>query len=358
MAEELKEFSEEEELQRKIRQKKRIRGCLIVANALLLCYFAYLLGDTVAKKIIEKRQVINSEIIQLNGKSSGKSKQIYEKYISSSIDVNDIALYGKYLLTSSSRVQYDDLNYESDVWLINLLSNPFVVENNLRKTLGDKIDEQIDLFDLEVGDYMMCKSFKTSDNKGICYHYTGEELLEETIYSFPDENNHRKKISVKGKGSSPAIVVSVEAINLLPKNHYDFVVIGKEEKFDIFKNTKYQVKYVDTLKEAYQVNASYAINVLDIEGIYTSNYVSAETLKPGLIESTSVYNKLDEDNVIRELGGYVFNAGYGVKESETTKEISNASLDIKSLNNELRSGKYTLCVNENTTLKEIVDIIK
>ena len=101
MATELKEFTQEEALKKKVRQKRRIRGCLIVLNALLLCYFSYLMVDTIVERVVEKKQEINNEIIQLNGKSSSKSKEIYEKYISSSIDVNDFATYGKYFLSSS-----------------------------------------------------------------------------------------------------------------------------------------------------------------------------------------------------------------------------------------------------------------
>ncbi len=358
MADELKEFNQEEELKRKIRQKKRIRGCLIVANALLLCYFSYLVVDTIVQHVVEKNRVINSEIIQLNGKSSSKSKTIYEKYISSSIDVNDIATYGKYLLTSSSRVQYNDLNYENSVWLVNLLSNPFVVKEENKYTFGDKIDQQLDLFSLDNGDYMICKNFSFSENKGTCYHYTGEKLLSKTIYSFPDENNHRKQITIKGKASSPAIIISVENINLLPKDYYDFVIIGEQSQFNIFQNTNYKVKYVDNLKDAYLTNSSYAINLIDEEGIYTSNYLSVETLKPELITGNSIYNHLDQDNAIRELGGYLFNAGYGVNETETNSSISEASLEIKSTNTEVRNGKYTLSVNAKTTLDQIIDIIK
>ena len=355
MALELKEFSQEEELRRKLRQKK-IRGCLIVANALLLTYFSYLLIDTIVDKVVEKNRIINSEIIQLNGKSSAKSKAIYEEHISNSIDVNDFATYGKYLLTSSSRVGPTNVNYESDVWLVNLLSNPFVVEQDLKFTLGDKIDQQIDLFSLEPGDYMLCQSVDTFTQKGVCYHYTGDELLETTIYTFPDESNHRKKITIKGKDSSPAIIVSVEAINLLPSNNYDFVVIGEQEDFDIFKNTNYMVKYVSSLKEAYLTNASYAINLIDQEVVITSNYVNVDTVKPGVITS-SVYVSLDADNAIRELGGYVFNAGYGVSKEEVGEEISKASLEIKTTGKEVRNGKYTLSVGKNTTLKQIEDIL-
>lgn len=357
MALELKEFSQEEELKRKLRQKKRIRGCLILANALLLAYFSYLLVDTIVKKVSEKQQIINSEIIQLNGKSSSKSKEIYEERISNTIDVNDFAIYGKYLLTSSSRVSYSSLNYKNNIWLVDLLKNPFVIDSSLKYTLGTKLDEQVDLFTLEDGDYMICDSVDTYQSKGVCYHYTGDELLETTIYTFPDENNHRRKITIKGKASSPAIVISVEKINLLPTNHFDFVVIGEKDDFDIFKNTTYQVKYVNTLKEAYLTNASYAISVSENEGIYTSNYVKENTLKPSKI-SSSVYDSLDEDNAIRELGGYVFNAGYGVSIEDTNEKISKASLEIKSTGKEVRNGKYTLVVGKNTTLSQIENIIK
>ena len=356
MATELKEFTQEEALKKKIRQKRRIRGCLIVLNALLLCYFSYLMVDTIVERVVEKKQEINNEIIQLNGKSSSKSKEIYEKYISSSIDVNDFATYGKYFLSSSSRVSKDDFHFEDEIQLVNLLKSNFMVESKYNFTFGQKIDEQLDLFYLDKGDYMICKSIAQA--KGIAYHYTGDDLLEITLYSFPDEFNHRKKISIKGKDSSPALIISVEAINLLPKDNFDFVVIGKESEFPIFKNTNYQVKYVETLKEAYLANASYAINLLDDEEtIISSNYVSLDTSKSNKISDTNtIYDSLDSDNAIRELGGYVFYAGFGVKK-EVGEDIYKASSEIKSTGKEVRKGKFTLSVGKNTTLQDIEKLI-
>ena len=354
MATELQEFTQEEALKKKIRQKKRIRGCLIVLNALLLCYFSYLVVDTIVQKVVEKKQEINNEIIQLNGKSSSKSKEIYEKYIYKTVDVNDFATYGKYLLTSSSRVSYDDLHFENEIKLINLLEDNFTAESKFYFNLGSKLDEQLDLFSLDVGDYMICTSI--TQTKGIAYHYTGDDLLEITLYSFPDELNHRKKITIRGKESSPALVISIEAINLLPKDNYDFVVIGNESELPIFKNTNYQVKYVTTLKEAYLTNASYAINLLDEEDtIISSNYVSLDTKKPDKIIG-SAYDSLDSENSIRELGGYVFNAGYGAKK-EVGEDISKASLEIKSTGKEVRKGKYTLSVGKKITLKDIESLL-
>ena len=356
MSTQLKEFNEEEKLLKKKRQRRRIRGLLIVANVLLVSYFSYLLVDLIIDKVKENEQVINGDLIALNGKTTAKSKEIYDTYISSSIDVNDFSLYGKYFLSSSTRTSFDSMNYEEDIWLINLLSEPLVVGNNLKFKLGDKLNEQLDLFSLSQGDYMICKSFNTASKQGVCYHYTGEDLLNTTIYSFPDENNHRKKITIQGKESSPAIIISVEDINLLPTSYYDFVVIGDQSKFDVFKNTPYQVKYVDTLKDAYLTNASYALNILeDKTGIYSSNYVETSTLKPSLIEN-SVYKNLDTDNAIRELGGYVFNAGYGVSDLEVSEEISSASLEIKKTNKEVRNGKFTLSVGYEETLESILKI--
>ena len=288
MATDIKQFAEEEEIKRKIRQKKRIRGCLIVVNALLLCYFSYLAISSAVSYFVEENNAINSEIIPLNGKSNSESKKIYEEYIDSKIQVNDFATYGRYLLTSKARVNYNSLNYENSIWLINLLSKPLVVENDLKYTLGEMIDEQLDLFSLEQGDYMICKDFTVGTNKGVCYHYTGESLLETTVYSFPDENNHRKKITIKGKESSPALIISVETINLLPSGNYDFVIIGNKNEFNPFEGTNLQVKYVTTLQEAYLTNASYALNVIEGSQIYSSNYVSLNTDKPNLITTNGV----------------------------------------------------------------------
>ena len=211
MVTQLNEFKEEEKLLKKLRQKKRIRGCLIIANALLLSYFSYLVVDSIVKTIKEKNpedtnvekkeeledgivvktvkeknQILTNEIIQLNGFSLSKTKETYNRHISSSIDVNDFATYGKYLLTSEYRVDYANFKFEDSVRLVNLISEPFVVDNDLRYTLGDKINNQIDLFSLNSGDYMLCKDANLIDDKFVCYHYTGMNLLETTIYSFPD----------------------------------------------------------------------------------------------------------------------------------------------------------------------------
>lgn len=357
MAVELKEFNDEENLKKKLRQKKRIRGILIVVNALLLCYFSYLVVDTIVRYAVEKNRVVNGEIISLNGKSTSKSMALYEKHISEKVDIDDFALYGKYLLTSDTRVEYDDPHYENTVWLVNLLSSPFLVSENLKFTLGEKLDQQIDLFALDEGDYMLCRSFDIAEAKGVCYHYRGEKLTETTVYSFPDANNYRKKITVKGKASSPALIVSVENINLLPRGYYDFVVMGKEEEYPIFDDTDYRVRYVDSLREAYLTNASYALCLTEGESIVSSNYVSLETEKSALIVSDSVYGNLDEDNAVRELGGYVFNAGYGVREEETDSSVASASGEIKATGTEVRNGKMTLKIPKTTSLETLENLL-
>mgnify|MGYP001025727495 CR=1 FL=1 len=357
MAVELKEFNDEENLKKKLRQKKRIRGVLIVINALLLCYFSYLVIDTIVRYAVEKNRVVNSEIIALNGRSSSKSMALYEEHISGKVDVADFALYGKYLLTDDTRVDGENMHYESAVWLVDLLSSPFLVSDSLKFTLGEKLDQQIDLFALDEGDYMLCRSFDIAESKGVCYRFTGEKLTETTVYSFPDADNHRKKITVKGKASSPALIVSVENVNLLPNGYYDFVVMGKEEDYPAFQDSAYRVRYVDTLKEAYLTNASYALCLSEEESIVSSNYVSLETEKSDRIVSSSVYGNLDADNAIRELGGYVFSAGYGVREEDTDASVAAASREIKTTGTEVRNGKMTLRIPKTTALETIENLL-
>ena len=72
-----------------------------------------------------------------------------------------------------------DFHFEDEIQLVNLLKSNFMVESKYNFTFGQKIDEQLDLFSLDEGDYMICKSIAQA--KGIAYHYTGDDLLEITL---------------------------------------------------------------------------------------------------------------------------------------------------------------------------------
>ena len=357
----IEEVKEEEELKKKINQKRRIRGVLIAVNALLISYTGFLAVSSIVDLVNKNNGTNIGDIITVLDKTENESKKIYDSFAHEKADIIDVATYGKYLLTSKSKITYELDKYTDSVRLVNL--KDAIGSNSIKSesiSLGNKFNEQIDLFSLTNGDYIIHDALRASNF--VTFHYTGVDYFSETIYSFPDKEGKRTKITLKGKDSSPALIVNVTTQVDLPSSYYDIVII-KDPKFDDenigakwFENTQLKVKEVTSLKEAYRVNASYAVNIIEGDSIFTSNYVNENTLKPSLIEN-GVYDSLDSDNAIRELGGYVFNAGAGIKGNE---EYAIASREIMTVKNNSHIGKYALSIgkdiiNPYTSIQEIFE---
>ena len=358
----IEDVKEEVELKKRINKKRRIRGVLIVVNALLISYTGYLAVSSIVDLVNKNNGTNIGDVITILDKSESDSLKIYDSFVHEKADIIDVATYGKYLLTSKAKITYELDKYSSSVRLVNLKDT--IGSNSIKSEaiiLGDKFNEQIDLFSLSNGDYIIHDAIRASDF--VTYHYAGENYFSETLYSFPDEEGKRTKITLKGKASSPALVINVTTQVDLPSTYYDIVIV-KDPKFDDenvgakwFENKPLKVKEVSSLKEAYKVNASYAINVIEGDTIYTSNYVNESTLKPTLIEN-GVYASLDSDDAIRELGGYVFNAGAGIKGNESYAVTSREIMKVKTNSH---VGKYTLSIgkdveNPYSSIKEIFDL--
>ena len=363
------EFKNEETLNKKIRQKRRIRGVLIVVNALLIAYASYLSVVSIVDAVKHNKEKEQGDIITLLDKSPTKSKELYDEYITNKEDISDVAIYGRYLLTSSSRVTPTSLRKEGSVTLFRVVDdNPSFNEPNLVYTLNENISSQIDLFTLEQGDYLIYSNFDiTTPNLRTAFHYTGVELFEETVYSLPSEDGSRTKITIKGKDSSPALVISVTNVSACPEDYYDFVVLDessnekKEYSWLDDLSKEYKVKVVSSLVEAYKTNASFALNINDSKNIFTTSYYGSMKLENSTIEKGPLVG-LDKNNAIRELGGYVFSAGYGVSVQESDETISSASIAIKNNLVMNKKGKMTLVigndVDEEIAKKSIKDIFK
>lgn len=340
----LDEVKDENELKKKRNQKVRLRGLLIALNALLVAYCGYLTVSTIVSAV-NKNSSSDKNAVTILNKDEQESLKILEKYISSNDDVLDIATYGRYLLTSNYHISPKLDNDAKRVQLINLteLEGKGTSTKVNQFTLGDKLDEQIDLFSLQAGDYIITDASFTSNYKAL--RYTGENYYSDVIYSFPSEDGLRTKITLKAKNNCPSIIISVTQQEAsLPENYYDLVILnstGSSVK-DWFKQTSLKIIEVNSLKEAYSIKASYAINVIDGDDIVSSNYVTLDSTKANLI-SEGVLSSLDEDNAIRELGGYVFNAGYGIS---GTSDVAKASRDIKKVVSSSHVGKYTLTIGK------------
>ncbi len=368
MASTVEELQLEEETKKKIRQKKRVRGVLVAVNLLLVSYFGYLAVAGIVEAVQSSINASESDTLLLQGKNKSDSLALYEAHLENKgVDIADFATYGKYLLTSQSRVTSTNINYSSEVVLSDISSNPYTfrkVENTYKGSaaLGDKLNEQVDLFKLDAGDYVLYDSISDGNQKGTAYHYTGENLRSETLYSFPNIEGYRKKITLKGKASSPAFLVSVERVSYLPTDYYDLVVIGDHTSYttlDTLESNHYKIKYVSSLKEAYLTSSSYCLNVVEGDQVTSSQYVNLEGTNPSTsITSSGIYNSLDSDNAIRELGGYIFNAGYGVTSEETSEDIASSSLEIKNVIKDSHVGKFTLTVGNEVPLETIKNLLE
>ncbi|MGN1296030.1 MAG: hypothetical protein ACI4U5_06435 [Bacilli bacterium] len=367
MADPIVEKLQEDKLVIKATQRKRIRAVLIVINALLLSYFTFLLVTSIVDFVKTNVNDGSDDIICVNGKSQKTSKNIYDRYIDSYTEINDYALYGNYLYLSSTHITPTNNYYEDQIYLVKLETNSNIVYRNPEYIqLGSSLEQGIDLFSItETGDYFIAKfeekdAISSRGYKYNAYHYNGEKLFSETIYTLPNEKGIRRQITVQGKASSPAIVISVKETTSFPSSYYDVVIIGEESKMTELSDTNYRIKYCTSsspLVEAYLVNSTYCLNITsnEDESIISSSFINLEGTENCDKISGGAYDTFDKDNYIRELGGYIFNAGYGAKYED--KQITNASVEIMNHKTDSHAGKITLSLGSKVSFDKIKTIL-
>jgi hypothetical protein len=358
---EVENLKEQKEQERKIRQKRRIRGVLVIVNALLIAYVGYLVVDSLVDAFKKNSKSTQNDVITLLNKSTTESLNLYSRYVKNSIDVSDVATYGKYLLTSSSHISPASLHVENknnSITLFKATTSEILdfYNKNLTFKLGDSLDEQLDLFALSSGEYIIYNGLESTSVEQRCsYHYAGEKYFSQTLYSFPSSDGSRKKITIKGIASSPCLVISVVDVSNLPTDYYDFVVYNEKKLESSWLKTlkkNYKVYETSSLVDAYNSNSSYCLNIVDGIEMEISSYVAYQTTKFSLNHSSLIEDGdlkgLDLSNSIRELGGYVFSSGYGASSDGTTlmDEVSKASLLIKNNCEENRLGKFTISVGD------------
>lgn len=192
---------------------------------------------------------------------------------------------------------------------------------------------------------------KLSEGNYVIYPYYGDGIIEneadyqcfslqdktsvlETIYTLPDENGERKKITFHSNEISPYTIIKIhECGNTLPSNIYDFVLFYQQyngsikneisEESMVKLNTiaerlnndyHYKVKVCTTLEDAVNIKASYSFSLSDstlekgIASLYTVNAslpLSTSTYEEGELKG---YDSLPE---IREPVGYLDCGGKG-----------------------------------------------
>ncbi len=356
-------LNDEEEMRdfkRRVRQKKRIRGFLIVVNAIVLAYLLYSIGDMVFSFATTYFTEKDGDIILIRNKNEEESKAIYDKYIDKVVVANDYGIYGNYLhlnehhienkyFTSFERLVFvkvsDDTEYES--------KHDMILD-------GQFLDRGYDLSALSEGDYIVSvykknETYKTEEKQKIV-KLASSSPIERTIFTLPDQDGIRKKITIKNKITSPCMVVSVKEVTKLDDDYYDLVVIGANDKLDQLQDSALHIKKCDKengLTCAYKTKASYAI-VLDenretpLQSYYLSPSSNFEADQ--VLDGNHALSGYDADEYIRELGGSILKAGYCIDDVSHSCEVTP---DI-SLND---FGKMTYRVGDEITLEEIKSIL-
>lgn len=356
---------QEEEILRKVRSKKRIRGLLIGINALLACYLIFEMSMRIVEYVQSKTDT--SDYVTLYGNSREKSEQLYEKYLKKdgdrfvSSDIYDFGIYGEYLHLSYGRIapgQYSsfqslyprriqnftdkvDVAYQSDG---NIVLDPGSLDGGLKVT------------NLSAGEYVLFDEYIMETNYDQLHSAVRMRSgagIEKTIYSLPGADGYRKKVTLRSFDSSPALVLTVSEVTSLPGERYDIVLLGEgaaEYAQTIPANYKYYI--ADSLADAYQAQAGYAF-VLDsgVDAITGSHYLKNASLsKDSLYEESADLALHDQNAYIRELGGYLTGAGSGIASDSSTFEV-------RPYKGEYDSGKYTLLFSAACAFSDILEII-
>lgn len=322
-------ISDEEENKLKIRLKsqRHVRALLIVVNLLLVFYIIYFVGDLVVEKVNNK----DSDIVSLDNLSRGKSKNRYEELMNNRQKIiGDYMVYGTSLHLSEEKFALPNYTPMSNIYFLRTSDGALI-----NTEIDAEVNEGIDLKVLEEGDYLLAMG--TGIEKEVIKIVIGKEKYEETIYSLPLYQNSRlrKKISLYAYPHNPAFVIKVRDVYEIDKDYYDLVVQGNEEYrqsfIDTIKNDNklsklnLKIKEIDedkTLLNAYVTQASTAIELVNNETSFISNsyYVKSDFTKDDIFVDGTLKG-YDQNDFIRELGGYGFQSGSRQKEIESSFEV-------------------------------------
>ncbi len=342
----IKAFKEYEKKQKK---KKIKRAFLIVINAVLLCYFIFCIYDTCIE-FFNKNFKEDDKILSINGYSSKKSLEIYDKFIDKVDDkylttnVEDFSFYGGYLsfkdCTNQTKedgsllISSFDTYYLQNVSTLNKFEKGITFQNDFEN--NNYINKGIFLFDNNIveGDYIIYPyNYIYGTSEKVPLKINSQKGIHKTYYS-PFINGHRKRIELKSKASSPCLLISVK--NIYSNSSYDVSFLYQEDSEkdnlnDLF-NDSFHKKFIaksttieNDIISLYEAHAlvNIIVSTKYKEDITLSTYIEVDNSLYSHSVLDSYLKIYDEDPYIRELGGHIFNAGSGVKyENNTTKILS------------------------------------
>lgn len=355
---------EAEQIERKYKAKKRVRGLLIGINVVLIGYLIF----NVSSLIMDKINYQDDAYINLYDTSKRDSQKMYDEYLLTddngyiTTDLFDYGIYGDYLHLSRNKITPNNYSSIDATYIrrVKFFKEKFDVaydSNNNFLFNKSYLDGGLRISSLQSGEYFLFDDYVMESNysaKHCAFKIRSDEMISKTIYTLPDNNGIRKKIDVRSMDSSPCLVISVNEVESIAANYYDFVFIG--ENVETYKqqiDSKYKIYHAKDILDAYLVNSSYCFvlddNYTDVTG---SSYIKNKNVKKDeLYGGTSLIANQDNNDYIRELGGYLTSSGNCVIEEET----SFITAPYKSKND---NGKYTLLFNDEVPFSNILEIIK
>lgn len=335
-------------IRKRNRIKKTKRGILIVLNAVLACYLIYCISDTI-NEFYQKYFVNHDDtIISIRGYSTAKSLEIYNSVIDrdengvyKTHDIVDFSFYAGYInFKSDSSLANEDgsLHYSSfDTYTLRRIDQKDKYEKiPPYLNVQSSINNSIFLFDsnLKEGDYIVYpykyvksgyESSSDEETRQEPLKLESQEGVFKTYYS-PYINGKRRKIEIKSKSSSPALVISVTNIYTPEFTFNDLAILYKNDSDknklnEIFKDDKFSKKFIasnDSVKEdiisLYEAKANVTLILEEGEDIVVSHYIDLSSLhnekyKNDTLSSEYALKMYDEDVYIRELGGSLFKSG-------------------------------------------------
>lgn len=330
---------------------KVVLSILVIASVAYATYAIISFIRTSVNQSSEKESYLT-----LSGKNYAESKVVYDSFgkensaISFKNSIKDYAFISNHLFLSTHKITPESFvneekdfsslvpqNYEGYA-LYNVTDN--VSYSTALSTDYENGIYSIDLSKCQAGDYLIYPyNDDTSLSKESIYPVSihSSDAIRETFYTLPNSNKQRKRIVFKNNSASPYTLISItDSGDKLPDGYYDAVILNQEftesesglvdngssndEETKLLSDAVqsinneyvYKVTYAKDIKEANSIKASISIALSnDIDANYTSVYLPKNGYESKVLPSSSILQGYDYYPEVRELTGYLDNAGNG-----------------------------------------------
>ncbi len=316
--------------------------------------------------------------LTLTGKSINDSKAVYSTFgQKNKKKINDYAFVGTKFFLSEYKITPSTLKSKTfssdttttDFSLYDLTNDTVTALSNRTAFSSNKFF--IDFSKVSAGDYLIYPYYgDEKTDKPDCYSLADESTVLTSIYTLPDSNGERKKVTLKNNASSPFTLITVKNCgSVIPDDYYDAVLFYQEytdgktasavssESVDklksiqnsIYEENGYKIYVASSLEEAVNVNATVSLCVSSSqEEIMTSLFTNTnyDSYNVSALEESELvgYDKVPE---IRECVGYLDHGGEGY-----VSVVGNSTVR----KNTSRIGKESFLLHDEK--KDIVDLLK